>query len=74
MIPIAIVNRTGLVEAEPASRNDMFISAPKKAAIPVRQPKMQAQSDGDLTEGDQPANHASWWPCSRTLMKSRYHS
>ena len=37
---------TGLVEAEPASRNDMFISAPKKAAIPVRTPKIRARPTG----------------------------
>ena len=35
---MAMVNRTGLVDADPASRNDMFMTAPKKAAKPVRSP------------------------------------
>ena len=34
-------NRTGFVDAEPASRKDMFIVAPKKAAMPVRIPKIR---------------------------------
>ena len=36
--PIASVNSTGFIDAEPASRNDMFMRAPKKAAIPVKTP------------------------------------
>ena len=32
---------TGLTDAEPASRKDMFIMAPKKAAKPVRTPTMR---------------------------------
>jgi hypothetical protein len=42
MIRIERANRTGLVDAEPASMNDMFIRAPKKAAIPVSAPKISA--------------------------------
>ncbi len=41
MMPMARVNRTGLDEAEPASRKDMFMRAPKKAAKPVRQPTIR---------------------------------
>ena len=51
---MASVNMTGLVEAEPASRNDMFISAPKKAAMPRQRADDQADADRHLAEGDQP--------------------
>ena len=44
---------TGFDEAEPASRNDMFMSAPKNAANPVRQSDDQPDPDGHLTERDQ---------------------
>jgi hypothetical protein len=74
MSPIAIVKRTGLVEAEPASRNDMFIRAPKNAATPVRQPRSRPNPTAISPKVISQANHASWWPCSRALMKSRYHS
>ena len=35
----------GFVEAEPANRNDMFMNAPKKVAIPVRCAEDQAEAD-----------------------------
>ena len=51
--PTASVNRTGLVEAEPASRNDMFMNAPKKAATPGQGARGAGRSDGQLAERDQ---------------------
>ena len=50
---MARVNRTGLTEAEPASRNDMFMSAPKKAANAGQAADEQADPDGHLTERDE---------------------
>ena len=57
---MAIVNRTGLVEAEPASRNDMFIIAPKKAAIPVRAPSSSPSPMASSPKVMTHANHVSW--------------
>ena len=37
---MANVNSTGFDEVDPASRYDTFIIAPKKAAMPVRAPKI----------------------------------
>ena len=57
---MAIVNRTGLVEAEPASRNDMFISAPKKAAMPVRAPSSRPSPTASSPNVMSDANQVSW--------------
>ena len=51
---MANVNMTGFVDAEPASRNDMFIIAPKKAAMPDERAGQQRQRDGDLAEHHEP--------------------
>src|SRR3989304_3619283 len=52
----------------------MFIRAPKKAAMPVSRPRRRptptAISPSVITQ----ANHVSWLPAIKVLMKSRYHS
>ena len=58
MIPMARVNSTGFEEADPASRNDMFINAPKNAAKPGEQSDDQPDPDRELAERDQPAEPA----------------
>ncbi len=58
MSPTASVNRTGFVDAEPASKNDMFMSAPKKAATPVRMPRIRPTPMANLAEGDHPREPA----------------
>ena len=61
---MAIVNRTGLVEDEPASRNDMFISAPKNAANPVRSPRSSPIPTASSPRVISHANQVSWCPRS----------
>ena len=56
---MAIVNRTGFVDAEPASRNDMFIRAPKKAATPVRRPRSSPIPTASSPSVISHANHVS---------------
>src|SRR5699024_5213969 len=41
IIKIAIINITGFELTVPASRNDIFIIAPKNAAIPVNRPTIK---------------------------------
>src|SRR6476659_4517566 len=74
MSPIAIVNSTGFVDAEPASMNDEFISAPKKAAGPVRAPNRRPSPTRISPKTINQANHVNALFCRRTLRKSRYHS
>ena len=50
---MASVNSTGLVEADPASMNDMFMNEPKNAAKPGQDPEDQPDAHGDLAEHDQ---------------------
>ena len=59
MSPIAMVNMTGFVDAEPASRNDMFMSAPKKAASPVRMPRRSADPTASSPKVMSQANQVS---------------
>ena len=65
---------TGFDEAEPASRNDMFISAPKNAANPVSSPRIKpiptAISPNVMTYVIQLSAPLS----IRNWMKARYHS
>ena len=74
MMPIPKVNSTGLVDAEPASRNDMFMSAPKNAARPVRQPKMRPRPTAISPNTMSGANQDSACALTSMVMKSRYHS
>src|SRR3972149_11884905 len=74
MTPMAAVNMPGLLDAEPASRKDMFMNAPKKAAMPVnapnRSPRPTAISPKTMTYPNQ-----LWASLAiRTLRNSRYHS
>jgi hypothetical protein len=71
---MAIVNSTGFVDAEPASRNDMFMRAPKKAANPVSAPNSSPSPTAISPTVISHANQVSWCPAIRKLTKSRYHS
>lgn len=74
MIPMARVNSTGFEEADPASRNDMFINAPKNAAKPVSSPTISpiptASSPSVISQPNQLYAPLS----SRVWMNVRYQS
>jgi len=71
---MARVNRTGLTDAEPASRNDMFMRAPKKAAKPVRQPTSRPSPTAISPNTMRGANQVYALLSSKVWMNARYHS
>ena len=71
---MAIVNSTGLVEAEPASMNDMFMSEPKNAAKPVSAPSISPTPTAISPATTRTANQSCAPLSIRYWMKSRYQS
>lgn len=57
---MAAVNSTGLLDADPASRKDMFMNAPKKAAIPVSAPRIRPIPTAISPKVMIQLNHVSW--------------
>jgi hypothetical protein len=52
----------------------MFISAPKKAAMPVSAPRIRPRPMAISPSVTSQANQPSVWLLISRLMKSRYHS